>query len=158
MQPSDGLIKTMFEITEELFNKHKNSRIIYYSLAFEEGIEDYKAFVGLSPNYISKNKKSTVALEAHSTYLKKMGLGLFEIKTRIWAFDKKRAHIYQEIFQENTLIGTQETLSISFDIELRKTCDFDENIADRYEELHHGQKQVEKPKFIGLYLSGNPTN
>ena len=152
MSPLHGIIKTRFMIPDETGDLSINSRIIYYSMAFENGIEDYKSFVGLTPEYVGRHNKSTVALEAHTTYLRKVSVDSMDVATRIYNFDGKKVHIFQELFSESTLIATQETLSISFDILTRRTCKFDDKIARKYEDLKIAQKHSVRPKLIGLSL------
>ncbi|MEC9248737.1 MAG: thioesterase family protein [Pseudomonadota bacterium] len=153
MFPTDGIIKTVFTIPDKLDLKTKSGRIIYYSIAFEEGIEDYKNVIGLSPEYVERYQKSTVALEAHTTYFKRIEFKSVVIATRIHDFDGKKAHIYQELFSSSTLLATQETLSISFNLRSRRTCPFDISIARRYEELFTAQKDSKKSEFVGISLS-----
>jgi len=153
MFPTDGIIKTVFKIPDKLDLKTKGGRIIYYSIAFEKGIEDYKNVIGLSSEYVEHHQKSTVALEAHTTYFKSIEFNGVEIATRIHDFDGKKVHIYQELFSNSTLLATQETLSISFNLRSRRTCPFDISIARRYEKLFAAQKGSKKPEFVGASLS-----
>ena len=152
MSASDGIIKTVFKLPDRLKLGSDSSRIILYSIAFEEGIEDYKNFIGLNSEYIEHYQKSTVALEAHTTYLRSIRFDSLLITTRIYNFDGKKAHIYQELFSSSTLLAAQETLSISFDLRSRRTCPFDANIARRYENLFAAQKKSTEPKFVGISL------
>ena len=152
MRNKTGLIITEFEITKELAKKHLGAKTIFYALAFEEGIDDYKKVIGLDENYIANEKKSTVALEAHSLYSKRMNTGLYLVETRIFDFDGKKAHILQEIFKEKNPIAFQETLSISFDLRSRKTCKFEPSVAQRYIELYEAQKKLPNPVSINLSL------
>ena len=99
LKNTTGLIITAFEITKTLIKQHLGAKTILYSLAFEEGINDYKKVVGLNKHYIANEKKSTVALEAHSLYSEIMRPGVYQVETRIFDFDGKRAHILQEIFK-----------------------------------------------------------
>ena len=101
---------------------------------------------------MTKEKKSTVALEAHSLYLKGMKTGVYEVETRIFDFDGKRAHILQEIFRDKSPIAFQETLSISFDLDSRRTCKFADSIAQRYVELYEAQKKLPQPISQSLSL------
>ena len=151
MKNKTGLILTAFEITKTLTKQHLGAKTILYSLAFEEGIDDYKKVVGLDKHYIANEKKSTVALEAHSLYSEIMRPGIYQVETRIFNFDGKRAHIFQEIFRDRSPIASQETLSISFDLRSRRTCRFEHSIAQRYLELYEAQKKL--PQHASLSLS-----
>ena len=153
MKNKTGLIITEFEITKKVEKQHLGAKTILYSLAFEEGIDDYKKVVGLDKNYIANEKKSTVALEAHSLYLERMKLGIYQVETRIFDFDGKKAHIFQNIVRgRNTTVASLETLSISFDLRSRKTCRFEPFIAQRYVELYTAQKELPQPASLSLSL------
>ena len=152
MKNKTGLIITEFEITQKLEKQHLGAKTIFYSLAFEEGIDDYKKVIGLDENYIANEKKSTVALEAHSLYSERMKTGLYIVETRIFDFDGKRAHILQEIFKDKNPIASQETLSISFDLRSRRTCRFEHSIAQLYFELYQAQKKLPQPTSLSLSL------
>ena len=150
MKDETGIIITEFEMTKKLAKQHLGTKTIFYALAFEEGIDDYKNVVGLDKNYIGNEKKSTVALEAHSLYLERMRPGTYQVETRIFDFDGKKAHIFQEIFREKSPIASQETLSISFDLRSRRTCRFEHYISQRYVELYTAQINLPQPASISL--------
>ena len=153
MKNKTGLIITEFEITKKLETQHLDAKTIFYSLAFEEGIDDYKKVVGLDKNYIANEKKSTVALEAHSLYLERMKPDIYQVETRIFDFDGKKAHIFQNIFRGRNTVASLETLSISFDLRSRKTCRFEPFIAQRYVELYTAQKELPQPASLSLSLA-----
>ena len=153
MKNKTGLIITEFEITKKLETQHLDAKTIFYSLAFEEGIDDYKKVVGLDENYIANEKKSTVALEAHSLYLERMKPDIYQVETRIFDFDGKKAHIFQNIFSGRNTVASLETLSISFDLRSRKTCRFEPSIAQRYVELYTAQKELPQPASLSLSLA-----
>jgi len=71
------------------------------------------------------------------------------VETRIVDFDSKRAHVYQEMYNEDLLLATQETLSISFDINKRKTCNFDTKFLEHYKFLCETQKSTKISGVLG---------
>ena len=81
-----------------------------------------------------------------------MKTGIYQVETRIFDFDGKRAHILQEIFRKKSPIASQETLSISFDLDSRRTCKFADSIAQRYVELYEAQKKLPQPTSLSLSL------
>ena len=92
--------------------------------------------IGMDINYIRTEQRSTVSLEAHICYHSEAMLGdELRVETRIVDYDSKRAHVYQEMYHDDRLLATQETLSISFDIKKRKTCDFDPRFIRHYKFL-----------------------
>ena len=109
-----------------------------------------KAVYGIDSQYIESEQRSTVALEAHITYQNEASLGdQLRIETRILDFDGKRTHLYQEMYRNETLLATQETLSIGFDLKARRSCPFDEAIAPNIERLLEAQRSLRRPDEIG---------
>ena len=148
--PADGIVSTQAEVLPEWLDYNDHMNVAYYIAAFDLGIDAFKATVGIDLDYIENNKKSTVALESHITYQQEASLGeKLHINTRLLDYDGKRCHIYQEMFRGNTLLSTQETLSISFDTALRKSCPFADDVAPRYQQMFEAQKSLPVPEWVG---------
>ncbi|MGR8919774.1 MAG: thioesterase family protein [Gammaproteobacteria bacterium] len=148
--PANGIVISAAEVLPDWLDYNDHMNVAYYLVAFEQGIDDYKAIVGLDLEHIEKAQRSTVALESHITFQNEASLGeKLRIETRIIDFDGKRAHIYQELYRDETLLATQETLSISFDLAARRTAPFEDEVAGRYRELVAAQSALPRPKWIG---------
>jgi acyl-CoA thioester hydrolase len=130
------------------YNDHMN--VAYYIAVFDTGIDALKAVYGISGTYIETQRRSTVALEAHITYQNEANIGEnLRVETRIIDFDTKRTHLYQEMYRDDTLLATQETLSISFDLDARRSCEFEPRIAENIAELYAAQKDLKRPEWVG---------
>jgi acyl-CoA thioester hydrolase len=148
--PARGIVISHCEVLPAWLDYNQHMNVAYYLVAFELGIDDYKAIVGLDLAYIERELRSTVALESHITFQNEASLGeKLRVETRIIDFDGKRAHIYQELFRGETLLATQETLSISFDLKARRSAPFEAHIATGYRELMAAQANLERPKWVG---------
>ncbi len=148
--PADGIVSTNAEVLPEWLDYNDHMNVAYYIAAFDLGIDAFKAIVGIDLDYIETRKKSTVALESHITYQQEASLGeKLRINTRLLDYDGKRCHIYQEMFRADTLLSTQETLSISFDTALRKSCPFANDVAPRYQQMYEAQKSLPIPDWVG---------
>jgi acyl-CoA thioester hydrolase len=160
--PTDGLVITSATVLPEWLDYNGHMNVAYYLVAFETGIDAYKAVVGMDLAYIEGRQRSTVALEAHITYQREAMLGeVLQVETRIVDFDGKRAHVYQELYREKELLATQETLAISFDTAARRTCPFEESVANNYRALMAAQAALPRPTWLGRSIGvgkGRPGN
>jgi acyl-CoA thioester hydrolase len=148
--PPNGIVTTHVTVEPEWLDYNEHMNVAYYLVAFETGIDAYKAVVGLDLDYIERERKSTVALEAHITYQREAHLGdALRVETRIIDFDGKRAHVYQELYRGDELLATQETLAISFDTAARRTCPFADDIAINYQGMIAAQSALPRPKWVG---------
>lgn len=148
--PDNGIVLSQAEVLPEWLDYNDHMNVAYYLVAFEQGIDDYKALVGLDLDYIEREKRSTVALESHITFQNEASLGeKLRAETRIIDFDGKRAHVYQELYRDADLLATQETMAISFDLTARRTAPFEDWIAANYRELHAAQSHLPRPDWVG---------
>lgn len=140
MLPVSGIITTEAQVLQKWIDSNEHMNVAYYLIVFEKGFDKYKKLIGMDINYIRTEQRSTVSLEAHICYHAEAMLGdELRVETRIVDFDSKRAHVYQEMYHDDRLLATQETLSISFDIKKRKTCAFDPRFIRHYKFLCEAQ-------------------
>lgn len=101
------------EVLEDWLDYNDHMNCAYYVAAFDLGIDG---------EYIAREQRSTVTLKAHITYQREATKGKrLRIELRLIDFDGKRSHLYQEIYRDQELLATQETVSSSFDTEARRT-------------------------------------
>lgn len=148
--PANGIVSTTAKVLAEWLDYNDHMNVAYYVAAFDLGIDAFKAVIGIDLDYIKTQKKSTVALESHITYQREASLGdELRIDTRLLDFDGRRCHLYQEMYRADELLSTLESLSISFDTTLRKSCPFAEELAPRYEQMFQAQKSLPIPQWVG---------
>ena len=148
--PANGLVITTAEVIPAWLDYNEHMNVTYYLVAFETGIEAYKHLVGLTPAYIAERRRSTVALEAHITYQREAAQGdRLRIETRVLDCDGKRAHVYQEMYCDDLLLSTQETLALSFDIAARRSAPFETHVAAGYAALIAAQQALPRPPWVG---------
>jgi acyl-CoA thioester hydrolase len=152
--PANGLVVNHATVVPEWIDYNGHMNVAYYIKAFEIGIDAYKAWVGMTLDYIESSGRSTVALESHVTYQAEAHLGEdLVIETRILACDGKRAHVYQEMYRDTTLLATQEVLAISFDTNARRTGPFEPAIAANYQRLVEAAAGLPRPSWVGRAIS-----
>lgn len=148
--PANGIVSTEVEVLPDWIDYNDHMNVAYYVAAFDLGIDAFKAVIGIDLEYIEREKRSTVALESHITYQREASLGeKLRVDTRLLDYDGKRCHIYQEMYRDNELLSTLETLSISFDTRARKSCPFADDVAPRYQQMHESQKNLAIPEWVG---------
>jgi len=148
--PENGVVTTEATVLPEWLDYNDHMNVAYYIAVFDMGIDDLKAVYGISGNYIEAQKRSTVALEAHITYQNEASIDeLLRVETRIIDFDAKRTHLYQEMYRGADLLASQETLSISFDLNARKSCPFEPRIGENIAAMCEAQKALERPEWVG---------
>jgi acyl-CoA thioester hydrolase len=148
--PNDGMVITTATVLPEWLDYNNHMNVAYYIAAFDIGIDELKTVYGIDSDYISNEQCSTVALEAHITYQNEASLGEeLQIRSRILDFDSKRTHLYQEMYHDDDLLATQETLSISFDLNARKSQPFAPMIAANIEAMCRAQRALPRPEWVG---------
>ena len=148
--PADGIVSTEVEVLPEWIDYNDHMNVAYYVAAFDLGIDAFKAVIGIDLDYIQREKRSTVALESHITYQREASLGeKLRVDTRLLDYDGKRCHLYQEMYRDDSLLSTLETLSISFDTAARKSCPFADDVAPRYQQMYEAQKSLAIPEWVG---------
>ncbi len=152
--PANGIVSTTAQVIPEWLDYNNHMNVAYYVAAFDIGIDAFKAVIGIDLAYIERQKKSTVALESHITYQREASLGdELSIDTRLLDFDGKRCHLYQEMYRGDLLLSTLESLSISFDTALRRSCPFEPAIAERYQIVMEAQQSIAIPEWVGKSVS-----
>jgi acyl-CoA thioester hydrolase len=148
--PANGVVTSSYTVLPEWLDYNDHMNVAYYIATFDLGIDALKAVYGIDSDYIENKQRSTVALEAHITYQNEAVLGeQLDVHSRVLDFDGKRTHIYQEMYRGEDLLATQETLSISFDLKMRKSCPFDGEVAPRIKQLHEAQLSLARPEWVG---------
>lgn len=148
--PPDGLVVTTATVLPAWTDYNEHLNVAYYLVAFDGGIDAYKAAVGLTPAYIATRRRSTVALEAHVTFQREAMLGeTLRVETRVLDTDGKRVHICQEMYRDAELLATQETLGMSFDLAARHSAPFEPDIAAAYAAFIEAQRALPRPRWLG---------
>jgi len=146
--PANGIVVDELFVLPDWIDYNGHMNVAYFSKAFEVGIDSYKALVGLTLDYIAREGRSTVALEAHVRYRREAALGdRLRVETRIADFDGKRVHVYQELYRDDVLLASQETLAISFDTAARRSCAFETSIAENYRQLFAAAQALSRPEL-----------
>ena len=94
--PENGVVSYAATVKRDWLDYNDHMNVAYYVMAFDLAIDAFKEVIGISRQYIERERRSTVALESHITYQQEASLGdELRIDTRVVDFDGKRAHLCQ---------------------------------------------------------------
>ncbi len=127
----------------------------FYTAAFDAAIDDLKDAIGLTAAWRAQQRRSTVALEAR---LRFWGLAWraehLVVESRIVDFDLKRLRVGQILQRGAEVLATRESLTISFDLQARRACVFDETLARQIASVHAAHQRLPPWPWIGqAYLT-----
>ena len=108
------------------YNGHMN--MSYYVLIFDNAAEVMLTRFKMGGNSAQNDKKSTFAVETHTTYDQEVKLGEeVEVHLTYLDHDKKRIHYRVSMFhkEKKYLAATTEVLSLYIDLNQRKVAEFE---------------------------------
>lgn len=144
----DGLVRLRIATPDAWLDARDELAAPFYTAAFDLGIDALKQAIGLDEAYRLAARRSTVALEAHLRILAAVPRGsTLEVLSRIVDCDAKRLHVAQTLLLEATTVATRESMTISFDLEARRSCVFADALRQRIEALHVAQRSL--PPHVG---------
>ncbi len=125
-------------------------RPAFYTAAFDGSIDHLKSAFGLDAAWREQYRRSTVALEARLTLRGPAWRGeRLTIESRIFDCDAKRLHIAQILYRGDTLVATRESMAISFDLDARRSCPFQDAIAANITHLYSAQQALAPWPWVG---------
>ena len=108
------------------YNGHMN--MSYYILIFDNAAEVMLTKFNMGGDSAQSEKKSTFAVETHTTYDQEVKLGeVVEVHLTYFDHDKKRIHYRVSMFhkEKKYLAATTEVLSLYIDLNRRKVAEFE---------------------------------
>ena len=108
------------------YNGHMN--MSYYVLIFDNAAEVMLTKFNIGEESAQSDKKSTFAVETHTTYDQEVKLGEeVEVHLTYLDHDKKRIHYRVSMFhkEKKYLAATTEVLSLYIDLNKRKVAEFE---------------------------------
>lgn len=147
---SDGLVCCEVVVIDAWVDAEGRLRPAFHTAAFDGSIDHLKNCFGLGAAVREQHRRSTVALEARLTLHSPAWLGeRLVIESRIFDFDAKRLHIAQVLRRDDTLVATRESMAISFDLDARRSCPFQDTIAANIARLHAAQQALVPWTWMG---------
>ena len=132
------------------YNGHMN--VAYYVLAFDLGVDNFWARLGITEEYVETSKCSTFAVESHVTYKVELKEhDPFVITSQILAYDEKRIHQFQRMYHadEKFLSATAEWMNLHVDLTKRRVTPFPTSVMTAMQEFTSDQGVLPKPAEAG---------
>ena len=130
------------------YNGHMN--MSYYILIFDNAAEVMLTKFKMGGDSAQNDKKSTFAVETHTTYDQEVKLGEeVEVHLTYLDHDKKRIHYRVSMFhkEKKYLAATTEVLSLYIDLNQRKVAEFEPEkikIMDDFIKINSSKFNTEK--------------
>lgn len=135
-------------------NGHMN--VAWYVLAFDKAVDDLWARIGITEDYIRKERCSTFAVECHITYQRELReADPYRVTAQILAYDEKRIHQFQRLYhaEENFLAATAEWMNLHVDLEARRVSPWPGPVLDSLGKLASEQRAELMPAEAGRKMS-----
>lgn len=146
--PQNGVVQTHVHAPAAWSDARGELGAPFYTAAFDFGIDALKDLIGIDEAYRHAARRSTVALEAHVAFLARVPIAAaLRIDSRIVDHDAKRLHTAQRLYHGSVLAATREGITLSFDLEARRSCPFEAAILARIEALYEAQRAL--PAHVG---------
>ena len=134
------------------YNGHMN--MSYYILIFDNAAEVMLSKFKMGGDSAKSDKKSTFAVETHTTYDQEVKLGEeVEVHLTYLDHDKKRIHYRVSMFhkEKKYLTATTEVLSLYIDLNQRKVAEFEpEKIKIMDDFIKTNSSKFSKEKLVLL--------
>ena len=134
------------------YNGHMN--LSYYILIFDNAAEVMLTKFKMGGDSAQNDKKSTFAVETHTTYDQEVKLGEeVEVHLTYLDHDKKRIHYKLSMFhkEKKYLAATNEVLSLYVDLNQRKVVEFDPDrlkVMDDFIKSNSSKFNLDKLVFL----------
>jgi len=136
------------------YNGHMN--VAYYVMAFDHGVDQFMQQIGITPQYLEREKSSTFTLEMHINYLRELRLGdPIRLTCQLLNVDSKRVHYFLRMFHagEGYLAATSEQMMIHVDLESRRSSPFLPAISETLSHMMAAHRPLPCPDQAGRVMS-----
>jgi len=136
------------------YNGHMN--VAYYVMAFDHGVDQFMQQIGITPQYLEREKSSTFTLEMHINYLRELRLGdPIRLTCQLLNVDSKRVHYFLRMFHsgEDYLAATSEQMMIHVDLESRRSSPFLPAISETLSCMMTAHRPLPCPDQAGRVMS-----
>ena len=108
--------------------------VMWYTGKFDEATWHLLASIGLTPSYLREKNRGMVAVQQDTAYKSELLAGdLITIRTAILEMREKVMRFYHEMLktETNEIAATTTLTAVHLDREIRKSCPFPADIAQR---------------------------
>ncbi len=145
-------IKTGLRVKPEWIDYNGHMNMAYYTVLFDQCIDDVFEGFGLGPDYIKERGGSYYTLEMHVHYVREVHLeDLMRVSLQLLDYDAKRCHYFQEMYHETegSLAATSEFMCMHVDMNLKKAAPFPDDILANINAMYQQHKDLPRSERIG---------
>ncbi len=132
------------------FNGHLN--MAYYSVLFDEGVDDVYREIGFGPDYARTRGMTTYVADFRVRYLRELHEGdLVRCALYLLDHDSKRFHFFEELYHEDGwLAATAEGVTLHVDMSGPRVVPMPDDIARRVAAMKATHARLPRPEGVGL--------
>lgn len=132
------------------YNGHMN--VAYYLLVFDKGIDHVFSVLGLGPDLLAREQRSTFTLQSSLWFRREVKLGdPLEVRARLMGFDAKRLHIWMDMVQtrDGYLAAECEQVTVHVDMTTRRSAPFPDSLMATISDMAQSHAKLPKPAASG---------
>ncbi|MCP5266260.1 MAG: thioesterase family protein [Burkholderiaceae bacterium] len=147
------------EVRPEWIDHNGHMNVGYYHVVFDNAVDPFFEWLGLTPEIRRRHDSSTFGLESHLFFLREVKLGdRLRFAARLLDFDYKRIHFFIEMFHadDGYLAATYEGLSSHVNIAMRRTAPMPDEMTQRMAAVLAAHRSLPRPAQVGHVISAHP--
>ncbi len=152
----DSPIKTKPRtVPEEWIDYNGHMNVSYYSLAFDQAIDEvFETVLGIGISHTKKVNQGPYVLQNNLHYLDEFLEGAeFNVNFQLIDFDSKRLHVFLEMTNASGKIcATSEQLLMNVDLTKRRSAPYPEWVIQRLAGVLAAHETLPKPDQLGAHL------
>ena len=136
------------QVTQDMCDLNGHMNVVFYVHIFEHGSLNFYHDLGFSSEYFSEGF-SNFTLEMNVKYIKEMKEGEIALpRYRVFDVKPKLIHCGGVIFNESgDVCATQENVLVHVDMGTRKSCEMNEKMVNRIQQLVDESNNAGPPAF-----------
>ena len=146
------------EVKKEWIDANGHMNVGHYLSAFDDGSCSMFDELGLGWDYTEGGQGTIFIMSSSLDFLRELLEGdKLKITTWLIGFDKRKVHIFQELFhaEKNVLAARAEFMFAHVSLRTRKASDMPVDALQRLSEIESKHKSLVDSNFIGRQISLN---
>jgi len=137
------------------YNGHMNEA--RYLEAASQATDRFMEMIGAGADYVASGR-SYFSVESHIRHLEEVRAGdRIRITTRVLSGTGKKLHVFNSLYRDDgTLAATVETLMLHMDLEARRACPPEPEVAARLARFAEAHATLPRPEGAGRFVGERP--
>lgn len=149
------LVAPEMHVIEDWIDYNGHMNMAFYNLVFDKAVDAMFARLGISEDYVVKEKASVFTAEIHVTYAQELALGdPIRVTCQLLDFDAKRIHLFMEMHhaEKDYLAATMEQIGIHVSMETRRSAALPGWALERLAALKDAHAALPVPPQVGRVI------